>query len=191
MTLSSTRRSPSPEHHGQDCAANSRLAGAVAGITSVLLVMLIASEIFFERAARLLPRGVSKVTQSAPTSRRHHVRVVAMRRPHADPGSGRDAEHRDVVRVRRAARGAVRAKSARGAPSLPCRGGRSSPSSGCLVLYLMLSLPVLTWIRFSYGSIRHLIYCFYGRRQALADSSGAAVRSRFESIGNFITSAER
>jgi APA family basic amino acid/polyamine antiporter len=87
---------------GQDWAAYLVSAGAVAGITSVLLVMLMSQPRIFFAMSRdgLLPQGVSKVHHD------HHLRDRRhRRRTDADPGGWRDDEHRHAVRVRRRVRG--------------------------------------------------------------------------------------
>ena len=58
-------------------------------------------------------------------------------------------------------------------------------------LYLMLSLPVLTWIRFLvWLDLGMIIYWFYGRvHSPLVDSREAASRSGLEGLGNFVVVA--
>jgi hypothetical protein len=53
----------------------------------------------------------------------------------------------------------------------------------------MLSLPVLTWVRFLvWLDIGIFIYWFYGRRNSpLADQAELATRSAGEAFGNFVT----
>ena len=100
---------------GQDWAAGLVSAGAVAGITSVLLVMLMSQpRIFFAMSRdRLLPPGVSKVhpTFGTPyiTTIITCVIVALVAGLHADPGRRRDDEHRHAVRLRRGVRGGVHA----------------------------------------------------------------------------------
>ena len=69
-------------------------------------------------------------------------------------------------------------------------GGPVIPVLGIVsCLYLMLSLPVATWVRFlGWLNIGMLIYWFYGR---VAQPAGRRARSRSadrpESLGNFVT----
>ena len=55
-------------------------------------------------------------------------------------------------------------------------------------VYLMLSLPVLTWVRFLvWLDLGMLIYWFYGRTHSpLADSQEAARRTPLQSLANFV-----
>ncbi len=57
--------------------------------------------------------------------------------------------------------------------------------------YLMLSLPVLTWVRFLvWLNIGMVIYWFYGRHHSpLRDAAEFARRSTLEGLGNFVTVA--
>jgi hypothetical protein len=56
-------------------------------------------------------------------------------------------------------------------------------------LYLMLSLPVLTWVRFLvWLNIGMLVYWFYGRTHSgLTDHVEASQRTGLEAVGNFVT----
>ena len=56
-------------------------------------------------------------------------------------------------------------------------------------LYLMLSLAVLTWVRFLvWLNIGMVIYWFYGRTHSpLRDAAEGARRSTTEAVGNFVT----
>jgi len=56
-------------------------------------------------------------------------------------------------------------------------------------LYLMLSLPVATWIRFlGWLNLGMLIYWGYGRiHSPLRDAAEAARRTALENVGNFVT----
>ena len=165
----------------QDWAAYLVSAGAVAGITSVLLVMLMSQPRIFFAMSRdgLLPQGVSKVhpqVRHAVHHHDHHVRRRrAGRRADADSGRRRDDEHRDAVRLRRGLRGGVDAASqaARRASAIPGAVGPVFPILGILsCAYLMLSLPVITWVRFLvWLDIGFIIYWFYGRTHSpLADN---------------------
>ena len=55
--------------------------------------------------------------------------------------------------------------------------------------YLMLSLPVLTWVRFLvWLDIGLLIYWFYGRTHSpLSDAREKAARTPLQSLANFVT----
>jgi hypothetical protein len=55
--------------------------------------------------------------------------------------------------------------------------------------YLMLSLPILTWVRFLvWLDIGMVIYWFYGRTHSpLADNREAAARTPLQSLANFVT----
>ena len=91
----------------KDWAAGLVSAGAVAGITSVLLVMLMSQpRIFFAMSRdQLLPGGREQGAPALPHAVHHddhHLRHRgARRRLRPDPDSRRDDEHRDAVRVRR------------------------------------------------------------------------------------------
>ncbi len=55
-------------------------------------------------------------------------------------------------------------------------------------VYLMLNLPILTWIRFLvWLDLGMLIYWFYGRTHSpLSDEREKAARSAFENVANFV-----
>ena len=111
----------------QDWAAGLISAGAVAGITSVLLVMLMSQpRIFFSMSRdRLLPAGVSKVHPRFGTPYITTIitgLVVAfVAGPDADQRRRRDDAHRHAVRVRGGVLGRHRAARSSG----PRRTGRS------------------------------------------------------------------
>jgi hypothetical protein len=68
-------------------------------------------------------------------------------------------------------------------------GGPVIPVLGIVsCLYLMLSLPVATWVRFlGWLNVGMLIYWFYGRvHSPLVDARETAARSTLESLGNFV-----
>jgi hypothetical protein len=54
--------------------------------------------------------------------------------------------------------------------------------------YLMLNLPIITWVRFLvWLDIGMIIYWFYGRTHSpLVDPREAAARSAFENLANFV-----
>ena len=105
----------------KDWAAGLVSAGAVAGITSVLLVMLMSQpRIFFSMSRdQLLPAGVSKVHPRFRTPVHHHDHHVRHRRarrrlrPDSDPR--RDDQYRHALRVRDCVRSRCRC-SARSVP---------------------------------------------------------------------------
>ena len=69
-------------------------------------------------------------------------------------------------------------------------GGPVIPILGIVsCLYLMLSLPVATWVRFlGWLNVGMLIYWFYGRvHSPLADAREAAASTGLENLGNFVT----
>ena len=112
---------------GQDWAAYLVSAGAVAGITSVLLVMLMSQPRIFFAMSRdgLLPHGRQ---QGAPALRHalhhhhHHLRDRgAGGRRDPDPDRRRDDQHRHAVRLCRCLRGRADAtrQAAGGAPAVP------------------------------------------------------------------------
>jgi hypothetical protein len=71
-------------------------------------------------------------------------------------------------------------------------GGFAFPVLGILsCLWLMLSLPVLTWVRFLvWLDLGIMIYWFYGRRHSpLADPAEQAAQSGTLAAGNFLTMA--
>ncbi len=57
--------------------------------------------------------------------------------------------------------------------------------------YLMLSLPVLTWVRFLvWLDLGMVIYWFYGRTHSpLVDKTETAARTPMQSLANFVTIA--
>ena len=122
---------------GQDWAAYLVSAGAVAGITSVLLVMLMSQPRIFFAMSRdgLLPRGVSKVHPKFGTPVHHddhHLRGRGSgRRRHADSGRRRDDEHRDAVCVRRGLRRRADApgEAPRSGASVSCAAGAGFPGA--------------------------------------------------------------
>ena len=174
-----------------DWAAGLVSAGAVAGITSVLLVMLMSQpRIFFAMSRdRLLPAGVSKVH---PKFRTPYITtiitgvvVAIVAGLHADPGARRDDQHRHAVRVRgrlRARCMMLRAK--RPDAHRPVQGAgraaRSRARRGVSCLYLMVSLSVMTWVRFLvWLDLGMIIYWFYGRTHSpLVDQAESARAER-------------
>ena len=154
--------------------------------------------IFFAMSRdQLLPAGVSKVH---PTFRTPYITtiitcviVAIVAGVHADQRARRDDQHRHAVRVRGrvdgghhpARQAAGRAAAVQGAVRV-----RSSRCSACCsCVYLMLSLSVMTWVRFLvWLDIGMIIYWFYGRTHSPlvepGGSGGAAAAS--ENLANFL-----
>ena len=185
---------------GQDWAAGLVSAGAVAGITSVLLVMLMSQpRIFFAMSRdRLLPAGASKVH---PRFKTPHittmitgsvVAVCAALVPIQILGEMTSIGTLFAFMVVCAAVMILRVQRPEAKRPFRVPGGFLIPGLGIAsCLYLMLSLPVATWIRFlGWLNIGMLIYWFYGRvHSPLADPAEAARRSGLESFGNFVVVA--
>jgi APA family basic amino acid/polyamine antiporter len=184
----------------QDWAAGFVSAGAVAGITSVLLVMLMSQpRIFFAMSRdRLLPAGVSKVHPKFRTP--YITTIVTCFIVSAAAGFVPIdvlAEMTSIgtlfafvvvslaVSILRITRPDVRR---------PFRvpGGHVIPVVGVLFCtYLMVSLTVMTWVRFLvWLDLGMLIYWFYGRTHSpLADAQEASARSGTENLANFLKMA--
>jgi basic amino acid/polyamine antiporter, APA family len=179
----------------QDWAAGLVSAGAVAGITSVLLVMLMSQPRIFFSMSRdgLLPKGVSKVH---PTFRTPYittiitcviVAIVAGLVPIQVVGEMTSIGTlfafvvvcMAVIVLRATRPDAHRPFKVAGGPVIPVLGVLSC-------LYLMVSLSVMTWVRLLvWLDIGMLIYWFYGRTHSpLADPREAAARTSGESFGN-------
>ena len=134
---------------GQDWAAYLVSAGAVAGITSVLLVMLMSQPRIFFAMSRdgLLPQGISKVhpRYGTPyiTTIITCVIVAHRRRRHPDPDRRRDDLDRHAVRLRhRLRRGAdAPGQPARGAPAVPRAVRPGVPGAGHPVVRLPDAQP--------------------------------------------------
>ncbi len=172
-------------------------AGAVAGITSVLLVMLLSQpRIFFAMSRdQLLPPGVSKVH---PTFRTPYittiitgviVAIVAGLTPINILGEMTSIGTLFAFVVVCMAVIVLRRKRPDATRPFKVPGGYVIPVLGVVsCAYLMLSLTVMTWVRFlvwlDFGMI---IYWFYGRTHSqLANRAEAAARSTGESVGNFL-----
>jgi APA family basic amino acid/polyamine antiporter len=181
----------------QDWAAGLVSAGAVAGITSVLLVMLMSQpRIFFAMSRdRLLPAGVSKVH---PTFRTPYittiitcviVAVAAGLIPLRVVGEMTSIGTLFAFVVVSLAVMVLRIKRPDVPRSFRVAGGPVIPVLGVLsCVYLMVSLSVMTWVRFLlWLDLGMLIYWFYGRTHSpLADPLEAANRSGRESLANFL-----
>lgn len=181
----------------KDWAAGLVSAGAVAGITSVLLVMLMSQPRIFFAMSRdnLLPPGVSKVH---PKFRTPYittmitgvvVAIVAGFTPIQVLGEMTSIGTLFafvivclavlVLRVKRP--DAVRPFRVPFGPVFPVLGVLSCT-------YLMVNLTVMTWVRFLvWLDVGMLIYWFYGRTHSqLVDRAEAATRSAAENLGNLL-----
>jgi APA family basic amino acid/polyamine antiporter len=183
-----------------DWAAGLVSAGAVAGITSVLLVMLMSQpRIFFAMSRdQLLPAGVSKVH---PRFRTPYittmitgvvVAIVAGFTPIQILGEMTSIGTLFAFVVVCAAVLVLRAKRPEAHRPFRVPGGPILPVLGVLsCVYLMVNLTVMTWVRFlvwlDFGMI---IYWFYGRTHSpLVDVAEAGRRTASESLANFLTIA--
>jgi APA family basic amino acid/polyamine antiporter len=179
----------------QDWAAGLVSAGAVAGITSVLLVLLMSQPRIFFSMSRdgLLPRGVSKVHPRFQTPYITTiitglvVAVTAGLVPIQVVGEMTSIGTLfafvvvclAVVVLRITRPDAHRPFRVAGGPIIPTLGVVSC-------LYLMVSLSVMTWVRLLvWLDIGMFIYWFYGRTHSpLAVPAEAAARSGAERVAN-------
>ena len=183
---------------GMDWAAGLVSAGAVAGITSVLLVMLMSQPRIFFSMSRdgLFPAGVSKVH---PRFRTPYittiitgvvVSIVAGFTPIQVLGEMTSIGTLFAFVVVCAAVLILRVKRPDAHRPFKVWGGPLFPVLGVLAcLYLMLNLTVMTWVRFLvWLDLGMLIYWFYGRTHSpLHDQAEASRRTGSENIGNFFT----
>ena len=182
----------------KDWAAGLVSAGAVCGITSVLLVMLMSQpRIFFAMSRdRLLPAGASKVH---PTFKTLYVTTIitgvivsiaAALVPIQILGEMTSIGTLFAFMIVCSAVMVLRMKRPDAHRPFKVAGGPVIPILGIVsCLYLMLSLPVATWVRFlGWLNVGMLIYWFYGRvHSPLADAREAAARTGQENLGNFVT----
>jgi APA family basic amino acid/polyamine antiporter len=182
---------------GKDWAAGVVSAGAVAGITSVLLVMLMSQpRIFFSMSRdQLLPAGVSKVH---PRFRTPYittmitcaiVATVAGLVPIQILGEMTSIGTLFAFVVVSIAVMVLRVRRPEARRPFRVPGGHVIPVLGVIMcLYLMVSLSVMTWVRFlGWLDIGMCIYWFYGRTHSpLADRQEAAARTGAESFANFL-----
>jgi basic amino acid/polyamine antiporter, APA family len=182
---------------GQGWAAGLVSAGAVAGITSVLLVMLMSQpRIFFSMSRdRLLPQGVSRVHPRFGTPYITTIITCVLVALFAGFTNIQAAGEMTsigtlfafvvvcaavlVLRMRRPE--AVRPFRVPLGPVFPVLGILSCA-------YLMLSLPVITWVRFlGWLNLGMLIYWFYGRtHSSLASAAEAERRTGAQKLANFV-----
>jgi amino acid transporter len=182
----------------QDWAAYLVSAGAAAGITSVLLVMLMSQPRIFFAMSRdgLLPSGVSKVHPKFGTPYLTTiitcvvVSIVAGLTQIQVVGEMTSIGTLFAFVVVCSAVIVLRMQRPEAHRPFRVPGGYTFPVLGILsCLWLMLSLPVLTWVRFLvWLDIGIFIYWFYGRRNSpLADQNELATRPAGEALGNFVT----
>jgi APA family basic amino acid/polyamine antiporter len=183
---------------GQDWAAYLVSAGAVAGITSVLLVMLMSQPRIFFAMSRdgLLPQGVSKVH---PRFRTPYittiitcvlVALVAGLTKIQVVGEMTSIGTLFAFVVVCGAVFALRLQRPDARRPFKVPGGPVVPVLGILsCLYLMLSLPVITWVRFLvWLDLGLAIYWFYGRTHSpLVNHAERASRTAAQSVANFVT----
>ncbi|MBI4264888.1 MAG: amino acid permease [Acidobacteria bacterium] len=183
---------------GQNWAAYLVSAGAVAGITSVLLVMLLSQPRIFFAMSRdgLLPKGVSKVHPKFGTPYITTiitctiVAIVAGLTQIQVVGEMTSIGTLFAFVVVCAAVLVLRTKRPDAHRPFRVWGGPIIPILGIFsCLYLMLSLAILTWIRFLvWLDIGIFIYWFYGRRHSpLVDRAELAARPAAEGFGDFLT----
>jgi len=172
----------------------------VAGITSVLLVMLMSQPRIFFAMSRdgLLPKGVSKVHPRFGTPYITTiitcvvVAIVAGLTQIQVVGEMTSIGTLFAFVVVCAAVLVLRVKRPEAHRPFRVPGGYLFPVLGILsCLWLMLSLPVVTWIRFLvWLDIGILIYWFYGRTHSpLANRAEQAGRSTAAGAANFLTMA--
>ena len=173
-------------------------AGAVAGITSVLLVLLLSQPRIFFAMSRdgLLPRAASKVHPRFGTPYVTTiltclvVAVVSGVTQIQIVGEMTSIGTLFAFVVVCAAVLMLRIKRPDAERPFRVAGGPVVPVLGILsCLWLMLSLPVVTWVRFLvWLDIGIFIYWFYGRRKSpLADKAEQRARPVRVAAGDFVT----
>ncbi len=181
----------------QDWAAGLVSAGAVAGITSVLLVMLMSQpRIFFAMSRdQLLPAGVSKVH---PKFRTPYittiitgciVSLVAGFTPIQVLGEMTSIGTLFAFVVVCFAVLILRSRRPDHPRPFKVPFGPVFPVLGVLsCLYLMVNLTVMTWVRFLvWLDLGMIIYWFYGRTHSpLVNRAETAARSAGENFGNLL-----
>jgi APA family basic amino acid/polyamine antiporter len=182
---------------GQDWAAYLVSAGAVAGITSVLLVMLMSQPRIFFAMSRdgLLPKGVSKVHVRFGTPYITTiitcviVAIVAGLTQIQTVGEMTSIGTLFAFAIVCGAVLVLRVQRPEAHRPFKVPGGALFPVLGIVsCVYLMLNLPVLTWVRFLvWLDIGMAIYWIYGRRHSpLVDHRESASRTSFQSLSNFV-----
>ena len=182
----------------QGWAAGLVSLGAVCGITSVLLVMLMSQPRIFFSMSRdyLLPPGVSKVHPRFGTPYITTiitciiVALVAGLTQIQVVGEMTSIGTLFAFVVVCAAVLVLRVKRPEAKRPFRVPFGPVFPILGILSCsYLMLSLPVLTWVRFLvWLDLGMVIYWAYGRRHSqLVNEAETAARSPMQSLANFIT----
>jgi APA family basic amino acid/polyamine antiporter len=180
-----------------DWAAGLVSAGAVAGITSVLLVMLMSQPRIFFSMSRdgLLPPGVSKVH---PRFRTPYittiitgvvVALVAGLTPIQVLGEMTSIGTLFAFVIVCAAVLILRSKRPDAHRPFKVPFGPVFPILGVLsCIYLMVNLTVMTWVRFLvWLDLGMVIYWFYGRTHSpLVDRAESATRSFAENLANFL-----
>jgi basic amino acid/polyamine antiporter, APA family len=182
---------------GQDWASYLVSAGAVAGITSVLLVMLMSQPRIFFAMSRdgLLPTGVSKVHARFGTPYITTiitcvvVALVAGVTQIQVVGEMTSIGTLFAFVVVCAAVLMLRIKRPDAHRPFRVPLGPVFPILGIVsCAYLMLSLPVITWVRFLvWLNIGLIIYWFYGRSHSpLANPDEQRRRTPLQSLANFV-----
>jgi APA family basic amino acid/polyamine antiporter len=181
----------------KDWAAGLVSAGAVAGITSVLLVMLMSQpRIFFSMSRdQLLPPGVSKVHPRFKTPYITTiitgvvVAIAAGLIPIQVVGEMTSIGTLFAFVVVSMAVIILRARRPDAHRPFKVAGGPIVPVLGVFFcLYLMVSLSVMTWVRFLvWLDLGMLIYWFYGRTHSpLVDPVEAAQRTGPKELAKFL-----
>jgi basic amino acid/polyamine antiporter, APA family len=182
---------------GQDWAAYLVSAGAVAGITSVLLVMLMSQPRIFFAMSRdgLLPKGVSKVHPRFGTP--YITTIITCVIVAVVAGLTRIDTVGEMTSIGTLFAFAIvcgavlilRVKRPEVHRPFRVPLGPLFPILGIVSCsYLMLTLPVVTWVRFLvWLDAGMLIYWFYGRTHSpLVNANEAARRTPLQSAGNFV-----
>jgi APA family basic amino acid/polyamine antiporter len=182
---------------GQDWASYLVSAGAVAGITSVLLVLLMSQPRIFFAMSRdgLLPTAVSKVHPRFGTPYITTmitcviVALVAGVTQIQVVGEMTSIGTLFAFVVVCASVLMLRIKRPDAHRPFRVPGGPIFPILGIIsCAYLMLSLPVITWVRFLvWLNIGFVIYWFYGRTHSpLANAEEARRRTPLQAVANFV-----